>query len=337
MEGTCPETTARIRQTMANSKFLRQYERTRKLLDELSPQNYKAVLNTLFHVYPVAFETPRLRRRIRDAFAAHRTELDLASINMARLYQRSPATKIAICCMPKSGSTFVLTSLKRLKTLEFDTIYLQSPYMNPDFVQALSREHEIDELSLLMSEIRARNWLSHMHTKWTPYTEKVFAAFGVKPIITYRNIFDCLVSMDDMLMNGEVAGFPMVRLPKSYRRWGEGERLTFLCDYVGPWYIDFVVSWARAKIPLLRLDYLEDIKGFDRPTAEKLLSLLPPASATADDLLRAFDLQDAGMQKSARLNKGIAGRGERIPGSARERLKALTWAYRDEVDFSKVI
>ena len=64
------------------------------------------------------------------------------------------ARKIAICCMPKSGSTHILTALTRIPGMNLSITYLQTPYHNPDFVEALAAEHEIDELSLLMLEMQ---------------------------------------------------------------------------------------------------------------------------------------------------------------------------------------
>lgn len=320
-----------------NPKFKRQYEWSRKLIKEATAENYKALLNTLYYVYPIAFEKPSFQDAIRKKYTPYATSFDLFSLNMARLFRRSNAIKIAICCMPKSGSTYLLTSLKRVEELDFNTIYLQTPYMNIDFIEALSREHEIDELSLLIHEMRGVNWVSHMHTKWTPYTEKVFRANGIRPIVTYRNIFDCLVSMDDMLMKGEVAGFPMIRLPRNYRSLPDAERLCFLTDYVGPWYLDYVVSWSRAGMETLKLHYDEDILGFGPDTAHRIHTFIGDEALSLDMITSAFELRDDKAKRSARMNKGVSGRGEKIPIAARERLRALIWPYRDEVDFSKVL
>jgi hypothetical protein len=320
-----------------NAKFKRQYDWSRKLLREATDENFKAVLNTLYHVYPISFENKDFQQAIRRKYARHMGNFDLFSLNMARLFRRSGALKVAICCMPKSGSTYLLSSLKRVEDLKLEPIYLQTPYMNVDFVDALSREHEVDELALLINEIRGVNWLTQMHVKWTPYTEKIFEVNGVKPIITYRNIFDCLVSMDDMLVKGEVEGFPMIRLPQNYRKLPESERLAFLCDYVGPWYLDYMVSWSRVKLPTLQLHYDEDIQGFSEKTAEALRAFVGRDEVPLEAYLTAFDISDEKKRKSARFNKGVSGRGEKIPLAARERLKALTWPYRDEVDFSRVL
>jgi len=321
-----------------NSKFMRQYRRTRELLKDMTEENYKAVLNTLYYVYPISFEKPQIQQVIRQRFAKYRsTESDLFSLNMSRLFRRNASLKIAICCMPKSGSTYLVTSLTQIEGLKLEMIYLQTPYMNVDFIDALSREHEIDELALLMHEIRGKNWVSQMHIKWTRYTERVFEANGIKPIVTFRNIFDCIVSMDDMLMKGEVDGFPMIRLPQNFKKMPEAERLSFLTEYVGPWYIDYVVSWHRAKIDNLKLYYEQDILSFSDDTAAKILKFIGKDDLAPDIVAKAFELTDEKKKKSSRINKGVAGRGEKIPLASRERLKSLIRPYETEVDFSRLV
>ena len=321
-----------------NAKFMRQYRRTRDLLKTMTEENYKAVLNTLYYVYPISFEKPNIQAGIRQKFAPYRsTNFDLFSLNMARLFRRSNAMKIAICCMPKSGSTYLATSLTQIEGLQLEMVYLQTPYMNVDFIDALSREHEVDELSLLMHEIRGRNWVSQMHVKWTPYTERIFETNNIKPIVTFRNIFDCIVSMDDMLMKGEVDGFPMVRLPVGYRKMADADRLSFLAEYVGPWYIDYVVSWHRARIETLKLYYETDILGFNDDTSAKILKFIGKTDLSPEVVAKAFELRDEKKKKSSRLNKGIAGRGEKIPLASRERIRVLTRPYEKEVDFSRLI
>jgi hypothetical protein len=322
---------------MAEDKFRRNYDASRGYLDQIDELGPNPVLNTIYNVYPVEADTADMQRKIRDAFAAHRKPLSMFDVNLGRLYQRSKFHKVALCSMPKSGSTFILSSLARLKAQKFSGVFLHTPYLNPDFVGALACEHEIDELSLLFLETRQHHWVSHMHTKWTPYTELVFRSHGIRPIITYRNIFDCIVSMDDMLMKREVAGFSMLRLPKRYHDMPVDDRLMLLCQFAGPWYVDFVVSWSRVQLPVLRLYYDEDIRGFSDETAARLRSYLKLDEVDEQEFRAAFNLVDDGARGRARFNKGVSGRGEAIPQAGRDHIIALTKAFEGEVDFSAVL
>lgn len=320
-----------------NRKFRKKYRETREYLSKINEKNYKAVLNTLYHVYPISFEKKGMQDRIRSIYQKYITPVDLFHLNMARLYRQGKGTKVAICCMPKSGSTYFLSSLARLEGEKFKIAYLQTPYGNPSFVGSLTREHEIDELALMILEMQGGNWVSHMHTKSCLYTERMFEAHNIRPILTVRNIFDCIVSMDDMLMAQDVEGFPMIRLPKSYFETSEQERLSFLCRYVGPWYIDFIVSWSRTKLDHLRLNYEDDVLGFDEKTASKLREFLGLQSLPIEAFHEAFDLKDKKRQSMARLNKGVSGRGENIPQEDRDYIRKLATIYENEVDFTGLL
>lgn len=323
---------------MSADKFKRNYERTRGYLDPSQKLDPRAVLNTLYSVLPMAFDTPAVQAQVRERYraAAQERRLSVYDINVARTFIRGAGRKIAICCMPKSGSTHIMTSLQRMPGLEKLAItYLHKPYMNPDFVGAMSVEHEIDELSLLFLEMRGGDWVSHMHTKWTPYTEQVFKAHGIRPIVVFRNIFDAIVSMDDMLRKDQVSGFSMIRVPQNYAAIPDDERLAFLCGYVGPWYLDYVVSWSRMQAPHLKLYYEEDVLGFGPQTMAKLRDFLDLQADDAE-MAAAFQVTDE-VKGRSRWNQGVAGRGERIPADARERLRQLSRIYEKDVDFSKVL
>ena len=319
-------------------KFQRNYDRTRGYLDDLGKLPHSAVLNSIYHVFPPQFEPRPLQERLRRDFEPDLEDASgLFALNLLRLYQDSPATKIALCSMPKSGSSFFVHALCKL-VQGMERVYLHTPYMNPDFVGAFSCEHEIDELALLALEHRQVNWVSHMHTKWTPYTERMFQAFNIKPIVTFRNIFDCIVSMDDMILAGQVEGFPMIRIPARYPKLPAAERLDFLCAYVGPWYLDYVVSWSRATLPVLRIDYDRDVRGFDEGTGERLRAFLGmEATMSASGMAEAFRISDPDDKSRVRFNQGITGRGERIPAPARDSLRRLAAPYADEVDFTGLL
>ena len=79
------------------------------------------------------------------------------------------------------------------------------------------------------------------------------------------------------------------------------------------------------------------LHGFDIETATKLRDFIGRETLSMETIVEAFQLTDDKAKKSARMNQGVSGRGEKIPQAARERLKALTWPYRDEVDFSRVL
>lgn len=324
------------RQGYKKAKMLKQ---SRGLLDNINEKNATAVLNTIFSVSPVVFDRPEIQKKIYELFPnTGEHSLDLSTLNMMRLYRKSRARKIAICCMPKSGSTFILTSLKRLEKFRFHYGYLHVPYANPSFVDAVPNENEIDELALLIHEMLDRPTLVHTHTKSSPHTDKLLFTHGYKPIVVQRNIFDCIVSMDDMaLKEVNFPGFGMFHPPKGYNDMPREDRLAFLTQLVGPWYIDFIVSWSRTRLKPVFLNYDADILGFDEGTADKLRTGLKLDDITTAEMMEAFQLKTDHDKRKARLNKGESGRGADIPQEVRDAIRRLADVYASEVDFTGLV
>lgn len=306
------------------------------MLSAVTTGNRNSVLNAIYSISPAAFDPPKVQKKLRSVFPSTGTH-GLATLNLLRLHRRSNAHKIAVCCMPKSGSSFILSSLKRLEALDFYVAYLHVPYQNPTFVDAVECENEIDEMALLRIELLGMNTLAHTHTKCAPYTEKLLAAHRYKAVVVQRNIFDCIVSMDDMIVKGLVPGFGMFHPPTNYAAMPREERISFLCQYVGPWYIDFVVTWARSRIKPLFLHYDDDVRGFDETTAQKIQTYLGLDQVSQADFKQAFQLSAPEDKKQARLNVGVSGRGQDIPQIARDNIRRLADVYAHEADFTGLL
>ena len=89
------------------------------------------------------------------------------------------------------------------------------------------------------------------------------------------------------------------------------------------------------KSPHLKLYYEEDVLDFGPATMGKLRDFLG-VSATDEEMAQAFAVTED-VKSRSRWNQGVAGRGDRIPAEARERLRQLSRIYEKEVDFSKVL
>src|SRR5687767_12683747 len=113
---------------MEADKFKRNYDRTRGYLDNMAGLEPRAVLNSVYSVLPVAFDSPERQEQVRRLYAEAAKRLTVFEINIARTFVRGTGLKVAICCMPKSGSTHIMTSLQRLPGLEMPVTYLHKPY-----------------------------------------------------------------------------------------------------------------------------------------------------------------------------------------------------------------
>ena len=310
-------------------------KRAQDLLARANADNRKTTLNSYFSCTPAHFQPASQQRELRTLMSPveNRSSLNLYTLNMMRLFRRKKGLKVAICCMPKSGSTYLMTSLVRVKGLDARITYVHVPYDNPSFVDAEGRENELDELGLLRGEMMPGNFVTQAHLKSSIYTDRSFAGLGYKVIVVQRNIFDCLVSMDDMIHKGEMGGFGMFRPPATYREMDREDRLNLITRYVGPWYIDFAVSWVRTQLKPLYLSYEQDVLGFSEHTVEKIRAFLNIPQIPAEEFFDAFKLKEDKHKKLARLNKAVAGRGQEIPEQARLALLELAKPYEEEVRF----
>ncbi|MBL4571468.1 MAG: hypothetical protein JKY86_00115, partial [Gammaproteobacteria bacterium] len=94
--------------------------------------------------------------------------------------------------MPKSGSTYLMTSLTRVQSMALAIRCIHLPYDNSSFVQAEQRENELDELALLRAEMLTGNHVAQAHMKSSAYSDQTLRGLGYKAIVMQRNIFDCL-------------------------------------------------------------------------------------------------------------------------------------------------
>jgi hypothetical protein len=316
-----------------SSKAKRALERANNLLANITDDNKKVTLNTLYSLHPAHFTPLANQKHLSSLFPRRGLNISLFTLNLMRLHQNKQAAKISICCMPKSGSTYLMTSLNRVQSMDLTIRYIHTPYDNPSFVNAEQRENELDELALLRAEMLAGNHVAQAHMKSSAYSDQTLRGLGYKVIVVQRNIFDCLVSMDDMICRKEVLGFAMFRPPQNYRQMDRADRLALITHSVGPWYVDFVVSWARTKLKPLFFSYEKDILGFSEATAQKIQTFLNAPHASIEEICTAFKLSSDVQKRRARINKAVAGRGADIPESARQSILDIAAPYEKEVRF----
>lgn len=302
---------------------------------KLQPEALEPALLAAMRVNPFLelsrseIEEMETQRRFREA------ERDL--ILLRQFAARIGGRRVAVFAMPKSGSSFVQSAIGHAANIPF----LSLTSLPADGGATASRfgingrEQEIDELALILQTIRGGgSWVAQHHTRFNRYLGFQLRFYRIRPIITVRNIFDAIVSMDDMVMetrtNGEWGLDPPYGLPGNYPELGREDRLALLAQDFGVWLITFMVSWKRAIAsgladPLI-LSYERDI--------------LDPALLTGrlGDFLELGDTQREALADyagrrpgaEARFNKGVTGRGADIPEDARTML--LTHARRFHID-----
>jgi len=222
---------------------------------------------------------------------------------------------IFISALPKSGSTFLVNVLAR--ATGYQTFFLGYHQLNE---QDLYLPNLIDAWSM--------NVVSHQHTRPSAPNLELLGRFAISPAILTRNVYDATVSLTDHLER-ESADTPVLNVPKDFMDRDRTARLDMVIDLALPWYIRFVADWSQAEHDCLWLRY-EDLIEDGADVVRRVLAFhsLTVDEAAIDQAL----IQARG--EGSRLNKGVAGRGEReLSAAQKTRIRNLTRHY-PGVDFA---
>jgi hypothetical protein len=204
---------------------------------------------------------------------------------------------IFIACSPKSGSTFLknlLVSVTGFK--EMFSVYA-----------ALQNEHELDLPQFI--SFGKDNTVTQQHSRATEANIQMMQAFGVKPVVLVRNIYDSVVSLLDFYTKGFT--FSTFFNKDEFLAFSPEERVDLLIEYVIPWYFQFVAGWQRAekesRLDVTWLTYEEMIS--DKIVAvEKILKTYGMSASNEIIKQRIYEIESDGEKN--RFNKGVAGRGK---------------------------
>lgn len=302
---------------------------------------------TLEEVLPAYLVNPLLRLappELEDLLKLKGNPLvDLVAVREAAAALHAP--RYAVISMPKSGSSFLLSALETTLALPVASLSFPGPPGQKTYFGGNAQEDELDDLALLQAALQhRRGYVAQHHTRGSLYTALRLRAWGIIPILTVRNIFDCIVSFDDMMIAGKrhelrypwVGDAPFL-LPNGYSDLELHERYELLSTSLGPWLVNFAVSWRRCETVGLaepvRLHYGPDIGDPERLTA-KLRGALNLDAAQSERFLAYARSPDP---VRSRFNKGIVGRGRRlIPQSIQDRLESYVRRFGDELSDADV-
>lgn len=253
---------------------------------------------------------------------------------------RSTAPKYAVFCMPKSGSTFVKSALKAALDLPSVSLTGFSTAGGNSYFGMNSREQELDELALLKSIFDSEDgFVSQVHTRYSAFLARQILYFRMTPLVLLRNILDCIVSYDDMMMAGRAPddkmawlGDSQFYLPSNYAQLEPRDRYDLLARSFGVWLVGFFLSWKRCErqdlIKPLTLRYETDILNVDR-FVEILASRLALTSEQTGKL-RSYAWNPD--RRQVRFNVGVSGRGrDRIGDATRDGLISYARMFSDEI------
>lgn len=292
-------------------------ERQRALRALVDQGDYDAAIENAYLMNPFF----RLTEEEARAFRADQNASPVRRlISIRDEASRIIAPKYSVFCMPKSGSSFVRTALQCALQLPVMSLTgFGTPGASSVFGMN-SREQELDELALTKAILKApTGFVSQNHTRFSTYLALQMKMFGITPIVTVRNILDCIVSFDDM-MRASKAGSdernwiydPQFALPLNYIDLEDAARFEILAKSFGVWLIGFFLSWKRGReqqlISPIFIKYEEDILNPDR-----FVKVMTENIAMNDEQISRITEYAGNPSKSkSRFNIGISGRGRRV-------------------------
>ena len=265
----------------------------------------------------------------------------LSNLIHAKEIAKSRGNNVFIACMPKSGSSFLATSISQgldyaLKSLTSSRRTSPSSYgVNP-------REQELCELAIMNSILHNQkpHIVAQHHTKASPYTAQILSAYNFQVIVQTRNVFDILVSADDMLKDWNVSN-PKYQgaasLPLDFNTLEVKTRYDLLAKGLGIWCINFYVSWLRQRsmgTKFLHVDYNKDIAadiGDKLSLGKKLSDFLSLDEMQSQNLKSLFE-KDQIDETQSRFNRGVSNRGLEVPSCVRGYLIDYAKQFSSELD-----
>lgn len=295
------------------------------------------------------FYVPAMNDETAKTLAISLPEFGEALMRARLTASKAHQPNVLVACQPKSASTFITNSL--LKALQVKPAMLMASSFSTQVAYSMGitlREQETDELALIQNGNNGTGYVAQHHIRCTPYLCQQLELYNIRPIVTYRNIFDSLVSLDEMLCSvreqhetwrdGNAMYFTD-GMPQDYRRLDSDTRLMLLADRQVAWYVQFFMSWKRCAqmglVDPLWVSYEQDFLGDKQHLAERMASFIGRDFVNAETL--AACLSERKTMGEARFNKGVSGRGKQLSAAIKDRILCSVEPYRREFDLSDIL
>lgn len=230
---------------------------------------------------------------------------------------------IFITCTPKSGSTFLKNVLVGVTGYrDLFTVYA-----------ALQNEHELDLPQL--ASFGNVNTVTQQHARASEANLQLMQAFGIKPVVLVRNIFDTAISLLDFYRQGFTFSTYFDR--DDFLSFGEEQQIDLIIEYVIPWYFQFVASWHRAERDKRLEVYWQTYEAVieDKPAAVERILGFYGISAALPNIEKQIAKVEADRDRN-RINRGIIGRGQRaLSDKQKDRIASLRRHF-PTVNFTRI-
>ena len=201
-----------------------------------------------------------------------------------------------IACVPKSASTFLKNLLVNLTGYrDLFTVYAAGQTEHEIYLPTLRESAHLDTVT-------------QQHCRASDANIHLMQAFGIRPVVLVRNIFDSVMSLLDFYNKGACQ---TSYFRADWKELNEETKIDLLIENVIPWYFQFVSSWDMAekqkRLEVHWLTYEELIA--DKPSSVlKVLKFYGLGASVRGVEERVREIQSE--KRTNRFNKGIAGRGK---------------------------
>ena len=173
--------------------------------------------------------------------------------------------------------------------------------------------------------------ISTTHTRATKVNLERMRAYGIRPVVLVRNIFDVAVSMRDHIHRESIWN-PTFSPDPAFLDMTPERQLDAVIDLAIPWNLFFVAEWQRSGIEALNLRYEELI---DNPvdTMQRILDFYAIEKPRMDPASAWAEAANSGV---TRKNVGRPGRGSDQFSDAQVRRVRDLAAHFPDTDFSAI-
>ncbi|MFM0631481.1 sulfotransferase domain-containing protein [Paraburkholderia xenovorans] len=228
--------------------------------------------------------------------------------------------RVLVACMPKSGSTFLTSSIAALPG--FSQVSLVPTYGHREqelCVRALTQcEHDIGDES----------FVAQHHVRYSAATDLYINEFRLRPILLLRNIFDVVPSLvDHHSLEGNV--YPAAFAPHDIATRSFEDQANFVTQMAIPWYFNFYASWQQYTGK--HVVYYEDLVSNPECVMRRVCDHL--GLKASDDSIASAVSQANAIGK--RKNQICPGRGKRLSHANKCKIIEMANHYPD-IDFTDI-
>jgi tetratricopeptide (TPR) repeat protein len=239
-----------------------------------------------------------------------------------QITQEQLGRHIFIACVPKSASTFLKDLLINLTGYrDLFTVYAAGQSEHEIYLPTLRESAHLDTVT-------------QQHCRASDANIHLMQAFGIRPIVLVRNIFDSVMSLLDFYNKG---AFQTSYFRGDWANLDEETKIDLLIENVIPWYLQFVASWDLAekqkRLEMLWLTY-EELVANKPLSILKVLEFYGLGAPRRGVEQRILEIESEG--RKIRFNKGVTGRGKAsLAERQKQQIRGLT-RYYPSTDFSRI-